>query len=134
MSAPEDIKFYFFHHHHYSEIPPDEDKYESTMVDYPNALYDPVKGHELYKRHLRTVTLADDLGFDGIAINEHHNMPYSMTPTVSVMAGAIVNALSVIVSGAGAALRKPNAVTGAEVSTSCPPKLVLNRPPSASFK
>ena len=50
MSAPEDIKFYFFHHHHYSEIPPDEDKYESTMVDYPNALYDPVKGHELYKR------------------------------------------------------------------------------------
>ena len=113
MSAPEDIKFYFFHHHHYSEIPPDEDKYESTMVDYPNALYDPVKGHELYKRHLRTVCLADDLGFDGIAINEHHNMVYSMTPTVSVMAGAIVNATKqarIQVAGVPINLEYPNRV------------------------
>ena len=113
MSAPEDIKFYFFHHHHYSEIPPDEDKYESTMVDYPNALYDPVKGHELYKRHLRTVVLADELGFDGIAINEHHNMVYSMTPTVSVMAGAIVNATKqarIQVAGVPINLEYPNRV------------------------
>ena len=92
MSAPDDIKFYFFHHHHYLDIPPDEDRFTSTMVDYPNSIYDPEKGHALYQRHLRTVRLADELGFDGIAINEHHNMVYSMTPTVSVMAGAIVNA------------------------------------------
>ena len=31
--------------------------------------------------------LAEELGFDGICINEHHNTVYSMTPTVSVMAG-----------------------------------------------
>ena len=42
------------------------------MIDYPNALYDEVRGHELYDRHLRTLIRADQLGFDGIAINEHH--------------------------------------------------------------
>ena len=31
---------------------------------------DPVKGHELYNRHLRTMIRAEQLGFDGLAINE----------------------------------------------------------------
>lgn len=113
MSALGDITFYFFHHHHYLEIPPDEDRYASTMVDYPNAIYDPETGHALYQRHLRTVRLADELGFDGIAINEHHNMAYSMTPTVSVMAGAIVNATKqarIQVAGVPINLEYPNRV------------------------
>jgi alkanesulfonate monooxygenase SsuD/methylene tetrahydromethanopterin reductase-like flavin-dependent oxidoreductase (luciferase family) len=113
VSVPDDIKFYFFHHHHYSDIPPDEDRFTSTMVDYPNSIYDPERGHALYQRHLRIVRLAEELGFDGIAINEHHNMVYSMTPTVSVMAGAIVNATSrakIQVAGVPINLEYPNRV------------------------
>ena len=59
------------------------------MIDFPNALYDPVKGHELYNRHLRTMVRAEQLGFDGLAINEHHSMVYSMTPTASLMAARL---------------------------------------------
>ena len=59
------------------------------MIDFPNALYDPVKGHELYNRHLRTMIRAEQLGFDGLAVNEHHSMVYSMTPTVSLMAARL---------------------------------------------
>jgi alkanesulfonate monooxygenase SsuD/methylene tetrahydromethanopterin reductase-like flavin-dependent oxidoreductase (luciferase family) len=113
VSVLDDIKFYFFHHHHYIDFPPDEERYTSTMVDYPNSLYDPEKGHELYRRHLRTVRLADQLGFDGITINEHHNMVYSMTPTVSVMAGAIVTATEnarIQVAGVPVNLMYPNRV------------------------
>jgi alkanesulfonate monooxygenase SsuD/methylene tetrahydromethanopterin reductase-like flavin-dependent oxidoreductase (luciferase family) len=113
VSVLDDIKLYLFHHHHYLDIPEDEDRYVSTMVDYPNALYDAEKGHALYRRHLRTLRLADDLGFDGIAINEHHNMVYSMTPTVSVMAGALVAATSrakIQVAGVPINLEYPNRV------------------------
>jgi alkanesulfonate monooxygenase SsuD/methylene tetrahydromethanopterin reductase-like flavin-dependent oxidoreductase (luciferase family) len=108
-----DIKFYFFHHHHYIDIPPDEDRYDSTMVSYSNSHFDPVKGHALYQRHLRQMRLADQLGFDGVAINEHHSMVYSMTPAVSVMAGAIVTATSrvkVQVAGVPINLSYPNRI------------------------
>jgi alkanesulfonate monooxygenase SsuD/methylene tetrahydromethanopterin reductase-like flavin-dependent oxidoreductase (luciferase family) len=113
VSVLDGIKFYFFHHHHYIDIPPDEDRYASTMVEYSNSHFDPLKGHELYKRHMRTVRLADELGFDGIAINEHHSMVYSMTPTVSVMAGAIVTATKrakIQVAGVPLNLMYPNRV------------------------
>src|SRR3989304_4088180 len=89
LSVVDKIEFYFFHHHHYTGMPDDPDRITSTWVDYPNEIFDPVKGHELYEHHLRMVRLAEDLGFDGITINEHHNTTYSMTPTVIVMAGAI---------------------------------------------
>ena len=73
MSSLEDIKLYAFHHHHYIDIPDDHEKYTTSMIDYPNELFDEVRGHELYDRHLRTLIRADQLGFDGIAINEHHS-------------------------------------------------------------
>ncbi len=113
MSSVDEIQFYFFHHHHYNVIPPDEERYVTTQVEYPNGLFDPVKGHELYERHLRTVCLAEDLGFDGIGINEHHNTPYSLTPAVSVMAGAIAARTSrakILVAGVPINLAYPNRV------------------------
>lgn len=113
MSVVDKAKFYFFHHHHYQDRPANEADYKVTMVDYPNALYDPVVGHRLYQRHLRTMRLAEELGFDGITVNEHHNMPYSMTPSVSVMGGALVNAthdITIQIAGVPINLQYPNRV------------------------
>jgi alkanesulfonate monooxygenase SsuD/methylene tetrahydromethanopterin reductase-like flavin-dependent oxidoreductase (luciferase family) len=107
----DDIKFYFFLNHHYIDIPPDQAEYSSTWVVPPARLFDAEKGHELYRRHLRTVKLADQLGYDGICINEHHNTIFSMTPAVSVMAGAIVNATErprIMVAGVPINLTTPN--------------------------
>src|SRR6266545_370688 len=111
MSVIDQLKLYFFHHHHYIDEPPDEASISSTWVVPPGRLFDPEKGHQLYRRHLRQIKLAEELGFDGVCINEHHNTVYSMTPAVSVMAGAIVASTSrvkVMVAGVPVNLTYPN--------------------------
>jgi alkanesulfonate monooxygenase SsuD/methylene tetrahydromethanopterin reductase-like flavin-dependent oxidoreductase (luciferase family) len=113
VSAVEDIKLYFFHHHHYIPIPEDHERYRTSMVDYPNAIYDPEVGHALYERHLRTITRAADVGFDGICINEHHSMAYSMSPTVGLMAARYLTAtrdIPIMVAGTPINLQYPNRV------------------------
>jgi alkanesulfonate monooxygenase SsuD/methylene tetrahydromethanopterin reductase-like flavin-dependent oxidoreductase (luciferase family) len=82
----DEIQFYLFNHHHYIDVPPDADRYDSTWVDYPNALFDPERGHELYQRFGRELRLAEALGFDAICFNEHHNTAYSLMPSTSVRA------------------------------------------------
>ena len=67
-------------------MPPDESRYESTWVNFPNQLSDPEKGHALYQRYTRELLLAEDLGFDAIALNEHHQTAYSMMPAVGIRA------------------------------------------------
>jgi alkanesulfonate monooxygenase SsuD/methylene tetrahydromethanopterin reductase-like flavin-dependent oxidoreductase (luciferase family) len=114
VSVLDDIKFYFFHHHHYRDIPKNRDPYNATWVIPPaGELFDAEKGHEDYRHHLRMVKLADELGFDGICINEHHNTVYSMTPATSLMGAAIVTATSrakIMVAGVPVNLEYPNRV------------------------
>jgi alkanesulfonate monooxygenase SsuD/methylene tetrahydromethanopterin reductase-like flavin-dependent oxidoreductase (luciferase family) len=108
VSIVDKLKFYYFHHHHYLDVPADRDQHPATWVVYPNRLFDPEKGHKYYERHLRTVILAETLGFDGITINEHHNTTYSMTPTVSLMGAAIATNTSrarILVAGVPVNLR-----------------------------
>ena len=87
MNVFDDIQFYLFNHHHYIDEPPDSDKYESTWVTYPNANFRPDVAHELYQRWTREMLLAEELGFDAIAINEHHQTVYSLQPGTTVRAG-----------------------------------------------
>jgi alkanesulfonate monooxygenase SsuD/methylene tetrahydromethanopterin reductase-like flavin-dependent oxidoreductase (luciferase family) len=114
VSALDDIRFYFFHHHHYRDVPDNRDPYSATWVVPPSAeLFDAEKGHEAYRHHLRMVKLADELGFDGICINEHHNTVYSMTPATSLMGAAIATATSrakIMVAGVPVNLAYPNRV------------------------
>jgi alkanesulfonate monooxygenase SsuD/methylene tetrahydromethanopterin reductase-like flavin-dependent oxidoreductase (luciferase family) len=113
VSAVDEIKLYFFHHHHYIDIPPDQERFKTSMIDYPNSQYDPEQGHALYERHLRSMIRAEQLGFDGLAVNEHHSMVYSMTPTVSLMAarlGAVTSRAKIQVAGTPINLMYPNRV------------------------
>jgi len=116
VGIADELKFYMFHHHHYSVMPDDMDDVEATWVSYPNSRFDPHAAHQLYRRHLRTLQLAETLGFDGITINEHHNTIYSMTPVVSVMAGAVVAAtdhIKIQVAGVPVNLEQPHRVAEA---------------------
>jgi alkanesulfonate monooxygenase SsuD/methylene tetrahydromethanopterin reductase-like flavin-dependent oxidoreductase (luciferase family) len=113
LSSLDDIKLYAFHHHHYIDIPEDHEKYVTSMIDYPNELFDEVRGHQLYDRHLRTLIRADQLGFDGIAINEHHSMVYSMSACVSLLAArlsAVTQNAKIMVAGTPINLQYPNRV------------------------
>jgi alkanesulfonate monooxygenase SsuD/methylene tetrahydromethanopterin reductase-like flavin-dependent oxidoreductase (luciferase family) len=65
------------------------DDYDSAWVWVPNQLYDPAKGHDLYQNYLDTLAYADELGFDGICVNEHHQNAYGLMPSPNLMAAAL---------------------------------------------
>jgi alkanesulfonate monooxygenase SsuD/methylene tetrahydromethanopterin reductase-like flavin-dependent oxidoreductase (luciferase family) len=109
----DDIQFYLFNHHHYIDIPPDQQRYGSTWVDLPNALFDPERGHRLYQRYTRELLLAEQLGFDAIALNEHHNTTYSMQPAVGIRAAyvaALTKRVKLLVAGTPINLSWPSRV------------------------
>ncbi|HEV2572121.1 LLM class flavin-dependent oxidoreductase [Methylocella sp. CPCC 101449] len=61
----------------------------TSWMTYPNSYYDPKKGADLYHEYLDQLEFADELGFDGVAVNEHHQTAYGMMPTPGVLAGAL---------------------------------------------
>jgi alkanesulfonate monooxygenase SsuD/methylene tetrahydromethanopterin reductase-like flavin-dependent oxidoreductase (luciferase family) len=113
MNALDDIQFYVFNHHHYAHLPQAIDDYSSSWVDYPNREFDPRLGHELYQRYTREIRLVEELGFDAIAINEHHNTAYSMQPSPTVRAGHVIAStekIKILVAGIPLNLSMPNRV------------------------
>jgi alkanesulfonate monooxygenase SsuD/methylene tetrahydromethanopterin reductase-like flavin-dependent oxidoreductase (luciferase family) len=55
-----------------------------TSVLFSNKYFDPVEGSRLYRERLEQYLLADQAGFDGLMVNEHHNAPYCMQPRITV--------------------------------------------------
>ena len=43
-----------------------------------NDNFDPVVGAELYNRYLDEKIYAEEAGFDGLMLNEHHSTPFCM--------------------------------------------------------
>lgn len=89
MVSGDEVQFYFMHFMPYADIPTESSLVESVWVDYPNTNYDPEVGHQLYERYLGELVLADELGFDGVVVNEHHSTPYSMMPACTLLAAAL---------------------------------------------
>src|SRR5262249_25809128 len=65
------------------------ENHDSAWVWVPNQLYDPAKGYDLYQNYLDTLAHADELGFDGICVNEHHQNAYGLMPSPNLMAAAL---------------------------------------------
>lgn len=61
---------------------------DTLWMLYPHD-FDPQKCHELYDRYLDELTYVDQLGFDGVCVNEHHQTPHSLMPSPNVIAGAL---------------------------------------------
>ena len=55
----------------------------------PNALYDPKEGHRLYNEYLDLLESSEELGFDGVCVNEHHQNAYGNMPSPNLMAAAL---------------------------------------------
>lgn len=84
------MKFFFFHLMPYSAIDPDFlEKHGTSWITLPNSYYDPKAGAKLYHRYLDELELADELGYDGICVNEHHQTAYGMMAMPNVLAGAL---------------------------------------------
>lgn len=82
------LQFYFMHFMPYQDVV--QNRPQGQWVDIPNAHFDPEKGHKFYKDYIDELVLADSLGFDGLVVNEHHATTYSLMPSCTVIAAALV--------------------------------------------
>ena len=105
------MKFTWFNLMAWPDLPADfREKNRSVWVDVPNAMYDPAKGHSVYNDHLELLEYADQLGFDGIGINEHHSNAYGLMPSPNLMAASLTRTTSkaaIVVLGNSIALYNP---------------------------
>ena len=84
------MKVILFHLMSYADLDFEATKaYETVWVNLPNKFFDPVKGHALYHRYMDELESAEPLGFDGVAVNEHHQTAYGLMPSPIVIAAAL---------------------------------------------
>lgn len=84
------MRFFCFHLMPWAHLPEDfAERYDSAWVTCPNTLYDPELGAPLYNRYLDELELADQLGFEGICVNEHHQNAYGNMPSPNIMAACL---------------------------------------------
>ena len=56
---------------------------------FPNSLFDPVEGSRLYNERLEEYIHAEEMGVDGIMLNEHHNAPFCMQAKCNIFAAIL---------------------------------------------
>jgi alkanesulfonate monooxygenase SsuD/methylene tetrahydromethanopterin reductase-like flavin-dependent oxidoreductase (luciferase family) len=105
------MKFTWFHLMPYRYLPNDfTTRYHSVWVDIPRDLYDPKVGHRLYNDYLDQLEFADQMGFDGLGVNEHHQNAYGLMPSPNIMGAAMARRTrraSLVVLGNSIALYNP---------------------------
>ena len=84
------MKFTWFNLMPWPHLPEDfREKHRSVWVDIDSRLYDPVRGHDVYHTYLDQLEYAEQLGFDGVGVNEHHANGYGLMPSPNLMAAAL---------------------------------------------
>src|SRR5688572_23078818 len=63
-----------------------------TALMFSNKYFDPVAGSRLYNEYLEHYIMVDELGFDGIMLNEHHNAPFCMQAKANIFASILAAA------------------------------------------
>src|SRR5215813_5983035 len=60
-----------------------------TDLSMSNGSYDPALGADLYNRYLDEKVYAEEMGFDGLMLNEHHSTPFCMQGVTNVGASIL---------------------------------------------
>ena len=60
-----------------------------TDLSMSNGSYDSRLGADLYNRYLDEKVYAEEMGFDGLMLNEHHSTPFCMGGVVNVEAAIL---------------------------------------------
>ena len=86
------MKFHWFAEVTYPHLPADyRERYRSAWVTPPAHLIDPGKVGETYRMFIRLMQLADQVGFDGLTVNEHHQTVIAMTPSPNLLAASLAS-------------------------------------------
>ncbi len=84
------MKVYYFSEFPYHEYPDAEgEKYPSLRLTFPNAYFHPQKASDLFQRYFDECGYVDEMGFDGIMVNEHHNTPSCMNASCNLSAAVL---------------------------------------------
>ena len=84
------LEIVLFHLMPYADLDPKVGRDHGTVwVTLPNSNFDPAKGYQLYNRYLDELEYGEELGFDAIAVNEHHQTAYGLMPSPIVTASAL---------------------------------------------
>jgi alkanesulfonate monooxygenase SsuD/methylene tetrahydromethanopterin reductase-like flavin-dependent oxidoreductase (luciferase family) len=83
-------EFYSWHFMPWPYLPDDfDERYDSGWVTVPNSLFDRDKARGLYQEYIAEMVYADELGFDGLVLNEHHQNAYGLMPSPNLIAAAL---------------------------------------------
>lgn len=84
------LNFFYFHLMPYPQLPEGwEKKHDSAWVTLPNGYFDPKVGHENYNDYLDAFVAADQFGWDGVCVNEHHQTAYGTMPSPNIIAAML---------------------------------------------
>jgi alkanesulfonate monooxygenase SsuD/methylene tetrahydromethanopterin reductase-like flavin-dependent oxidoreductase (luciferase family) len=87
MTKGPSVRFFSFHLMPYPGLPPDYDG--PAWITCPNELYDPALGGEVYNRYIDELLYAEEVGFDGVCVNEHHQNAYGIMPSPNLIASIL---------------------------------------------
>ncbi len=76
--------------------------YGATALTFSNKHFDPKEGSRLYNEYIEQYLLVEEVGIDGIMLNEHHNAPFCMQAKTNVFASilaAITKKVKIVILG-----------------------------------
>ncbi len=73
----------------YIDVPEEEIIKNAGYYGIPNEHFDPAKGSELLNTYFDEVVYMEEMGFDGIMLNEHHGTPFCMGSPMNVEAAVL---------------------------------------------
>ena len=62
---------------------------EAVRLTFSNSNFDPQEGHYLYNMYLDEYQYSEEVGFDGLMLNEHHNTPTCLGATMNLEAAIL---------------------------------------------
>jgi alkanesulfonate monooxygenase SsuD/methylene tetrahydromethanopterin reductase-like flavin-dependent oxidoreductase (luciferase family) len=77
-------------------------RFGATALMFSNKNFDPVEGSRLYNEYLEQYIYAEEMGVDGIMLNEHHNAPFCMQAKTNVFASilaAVTKRVKIVILG-----------------------------------
>ncbi len=84
------VQLFCWHFMAYPYLDKDFDQKQYTgWVTVPNSLWDNQRARGLYQEYIDQLAYADELGFDGMVLNEHHQNIYGLMPSPNLIASAL---------------------------------------------
>ena len=89
------MKFTWFNLMPWPHLPEDfRQKHHSVWVDIDSNLYDPAEGNRVYHEYMDQLEYAEQLGFDAMGVNEHHQNAYGLMPSPNIIAAGLARRTS----------------------------------------